>query len=88
MPSRRRAISFSVDYWIENIAAPMAGRKMSMLVTWSNKYDPMEQGSVYFSVYPGHPSADSFRQMYARPDTYFCGDLPPMYKMAENIIVE
>ena len=76
------------DYWIENIAAPMAGRKMSMLVTWSNKYDPMEQGSVYFSVYPGHPSADSFRQMYARPDTYFCGDLPPMYKMAENIIVE
>jgi mannan endo-1,4-beta-mannosidase len=76
------------DYWIENIAAPMAGRKMSMLVTWSNKYDPMEQGSVYFSVYPGHPSADSFRQMYARPDTYFCGDLPPMYKNAENIIIE
>ncbi len=24
------------DYWSENIAAPMAGRKMSMLVTWSN----------------------------------------------------
>ena len=61
---------------------------MSMLVTWSNKFDPLEQGNVYFSVYPGHPSEDSFRQMYARSDTYFCGDLPPMYKMAENIIVE
>lgn len=76
------------DYWIENIAAPMAGRKMSMLVTWSNKFDPLEQGNVYFSVYPGHPSEESFRQMYGRPDTYFCGDLPPMYRMAENVNVE
>jgi mannan endo-1,4-beta-mannosidase len=76
------------DYWTENIAAPMAGRKMSMLVTWSNKYDPMEQYDVYYSVYPGHPSEESFRTMYARPDTYFCSDLPDMYKMAENITVE
>ena len=76
------------DYWIENIAAPMAGRKMSMLVTWSNKYDPLEQGNVYFSVYPGHPSEDSFMQMYGRSDTFFRGDLPPMYVMAENVIVE
>ena len=76
------------DYWIENIAAPMAGRKMSMLVTWSNKYDPLGQGNVYFSVYPGHPSEESFRQMYARSDTYFCKDLPPMYRMAENVIVK
>ena len=76
------------DYWIENIAAPMAGRKMSMLVTWSNKYDPMETGNVYFSVYPGHPSEESFCEMYKRTDTYFCKDLPPMYKMAENVIVK
>lgn len=78
----------NADYWIENIAAPMAGRKMSMLVTWSNKYDPLEQGNVYFSVYPGHPSEESFRKMYAREDTFFCGDLPDMYKMAENITVK
>ena len=76
------------DYWTENIAAPMAGRKMSMLVTWSNKYDPMQQGKVYYSVFPGHPSEESFRQMYARPDTFFAEDLPDMYKMAENVIVE
>ena len=77
----------NADYWTENIAAPMAGRKMSMLVTWSNKYDPFEQGKVYYSVYPGHPSEESFRTLYARSDTYFCKDLPPMYKMAENIQV-
>ena len=76
------------DYWITNIAAPMAGRKMSMLVTWSNKYDPFEQGKVYYSVFPGHPSENSFKEMYARSDTFFCEDLPPMYEMAENIIVK
>lgn len=75
------------DYWTTNIAAPMAGRKMSMLVTWSNKYDPFENGKVYYSVYPGHPSEVSFRDMYERSDTYFCCDLPKMYKMAENVIV-
>ena len=76
------------DYWIENIAAPMAGRKMSMLVTWSNKFDPAEEWNVYYSVFPGHPSEDSFREMYARSDTFFCEDLPPMYEMAKNIIVK
>lgn len=76
------------DYWTTNIAAPMAGRKMSMLVTWSNKYDPFEAGDIYYSVYPGHPSEESFREMYSRSDTFFCNDLPDMYKMAENINVE
>ena len=76
------------DYWITNIAAPMAGRKMSMLVTWSNKFDPMGTGNVYYSVFPGHPSEESFRAMYDRPDTFFCEDLPDMYKMAEDITVK
>lgn len=78
----------NADYWIENIAAPMAGRKMSMLVTWSNKYDPIGQGNVYFSVYPGHVSEESFKTMYVRPDTFFCEDLPDMYTMAPNVMVE
>ena len=76
------------DYWIENIAAPMAGRKMSLLVTWRNKYDPMEQGSHYFSVFPGHVSVESFKTLYDRPDTYFCKDLPRMYVPAANITVQ
>ena len=66
----------------------MAGRKMSMLVTWSNKYDPIGEYDVYYSVFPGHPSEESFREMYARGDTFFCNDLPDMYAMADNIIVE
>jgi mannan endo-1,4-beta-mannosidase len=78
----------NANYWTENIAAPMAGRKMSMLVTWSNKYDPTGLGNVYYSVFPGHPSEESFRTLYARSDTFFCEDLPPMYRMAENVIVK
>ena len=76
------------DYWITNIAAPMAGRKMSLLVTWRNKYDPMGQGNHYFSVFPGHVSEESFRTMYARSDTYFCNDLPKMYVKAQNVTVK
>jgi len=75
------------DYWITNIAAPMAGRKMSLLVTWRNKYDPLGQGTHYFSVFPGHVSEESFRQMYDRSDTFFCQDLPRMYVPAQNITV-
>lgn len=76
------------DYWITNIAAPMAGRKVSLLVTWRNKYDPSEEGSHWFSVFPGHVSEKSFVEMYNRSDTAFCGDLPDMYVMAENVTVE
>lgn len=76
------------NYWLENIAIPMANRKMSMLVTWSNEYDPLETGKPYYSVYPGHVSEDSFKALYHRSDTFFCEDLPDMYKKAENVIVE
>ena len=76
------------DYWITNIAAPMAGRKMSLLVTWRNKYDPTESGNHYFSVFPGHISENSFKQMYARSDTFFCNDLPQMYQPVAHIKVQ
>ena len=76
------------NYWITNIAAPMAGRKMSMLVTWRNKYDPMETGTHFFSVFPGHVSEESFRTLYDRSDTFFCNDLPKMYSPAANITVQ
>lgn len=76
------------DYWITNIAAPMAGRKVSLLVTWRNKYDPEGSGNHYFSVFPGHISTDSFVAMYNRKDTAFCRDLPDMYSPAENVTVK
>lgn len=76
------------DYWITNIAAPMAGRKVSLLVTWRNKYDPEGSGNHYFSVFPGHISTDSFVAMYNRKDTAFCRDLPDMYSPAKDITVK
>ena len=76
------------DYWTVNIAAPMAGRKMSLLVTWRNKYDPLGSGSHYFSVFPGHISEENFKTMYERSDTYFCNDLPDMYVAAKNVTVK
>ena len=76
------------DYWITNIAAPMAGRKMSLLVTWRNKYDPMETGTHFFSVFPGHVSEESFKTLYDRSDTFFCNDLPKMYSPVANITVQ
>ncbi len=75
------------DYWSTNIHAPMTGRRVSLLVTWRNKYDPAESGSHYFSVFPGHPSERDFKKMYDQENVFFCNDLPDMYAMAEGIEV-
>lgn len=75
------------DYWTTNILAPMTGRKVSMVVTWRNKYDPSEEGSHYFSVFKGHISEKDFIKFYESPITFFSKDLPDMYKMVENIEV-
>ena len=76
-------------YWTENIHAPMTGRKVSLLVTWRNKYVGTDESDKhYFSVYPGHPSAADFVSMYRQKNTFFRSDLPDMYKMAENITVK
>ena len=76
-------------YWTENIHAPMTGRKVSLLVTWRNKFvGANESDKHYFSVYPGHPSEADFVKMYKMDNTFFCSDLPDMYTMAEGITVE
>lgn len=68
-------------YWTENILAPMTGRKVSLLVTWRNKYvGADEKDTHYFSVYPGHPSEKDFVNMYKAENSLFCSDLPDMYK--------
>lgn len=75
------------DYWTTNILAPMTGRKISMVVTWRNKYDPTEEGSHYFSVFKGHVSEKDFIKFYNSSITFFAEDLPDMYLMAEGIEV-
>ncbi len=78
----------SEDYWTVNIHAPMTGRRVSMVVTWRNKYvGSNESDKHYFSVYKGHPSEKDFVKMYNEPNSFFCNDLPDMYKMAENVSV-
>lgn len=77
------------NYWSENIYAPMTGRKVSLLVTWRNKFvGTNESDKHYYSVYKGHPSEKDFVSMYKEKNTFFCSDLPDMYKMAENITVK
>ena len=67
----------------------MTGRKVSLLVTWRNKYVGTDENDKhYFSVYPGHPSAADFVSMYRQKNTFFRSDLPDMYKMAENVTVK
>lgn len=76
-------------YWTDNILTPATGRKVSLIVTWRNKYvGTNETDRHYFSVYPGHPSEDDFRTFYASPITLFSRDLPDMYKMAEGVTVK
>ncbi len=75
-------------YWTQKILAPAEGRKISMIVTWRNKFvNGDETDKHYFSVYPGHPSADDFMLFYSSPQTLFCKDLPDMYAMPADMTV-
>lgn len=77
----------ATDYWTTNIHAPLTGRRVSMVVMWRNKYDPLGREKHYFSVFPGHPSERDFKKMYNQDNSYFCSDLPDMYSPAENVTV-
>lgn len=76
-------------YWTDNILTPATGRKISLVVTWRNKYvGSNETDRHFYSVYPGHASEDNFRTFYDSPLTFFSKDLPNMYKMAKNVSVK
>lgn len=79
----------ATDYWTVNIHAPLTGRRVSMVVTWRNKYVASnESDKHYYSVYKGHPSEADFVKMYNKDNTFFCEDLPDMYTMAAGITVK
>ncbi|HEY9543558.1 glycoside hydrolase family 26 protein [Prevotella sp.] len=76
-------------YWTRQLLAPAEGRKVSMIVTWRNKFvNGDETDKHFFSVYPGHPSQADFVRLYDSPQTLFCKDLPPMYAMPSGMTVE
>lgn len=70
-------------YWTEQVLQPATakGVRVSFIVFWRNKYvGKNEKDTHYFSVYPGHPSEQDFRDFYQDKRTYFSKDLPSMYK--------
>lgn len=72
------------DYWTRYILEPAAGKGLSMVVMWRNKYVSSDSDTHYFSVFPGHPSEEDFRTFYKDEHTLFSADLPDMYSMPAN----
>lgn len=76
------------DYWTSHILESATGNRVSMIVTWRNKYvGNNESDRHFYSVYPGHPSEDDFCEMYDDPRTFFSKDLPDMYTMPDGMEV-
>lgn len=82
--------SFSqVDYWSRQIMTPTEGKRVSMVVMWRNKYvGTNESDKHYYSVFPGHPSEDDFKKMYADSRSIFSKDLPDMYTLPLDIAIK
>jgi mannan endo-1,4-beta-mannosidase len=76
------------DYWTKQILTPAIGYSLSMIVMWRNKYDPVGEGSHFYSVFPGQASVADFITMYKSSVSLFCKDLPDMYKPADNVTVK
>ena len=77
------------DYWTRFVVNPTEGRRISLVTMWRNKYvGGNESDKHYYSVYPGHPSEEDFRKMYALERTLFSKDLPDMYSMPAGYQVQ
>ena len=78
--------SFSqVDFWTRHILNPVGDHRVSMVVMWRNKYvGGNESDKHYFSVYPGHPSAEDFCTMKDAERSLFSADLGDMYSMPKG----
>ena len=77
------------DYWTDHILQSALNQRVSMIVMWRNKYvGNNESDRHFYSVYPGHPSEDDFRTMYANDATFFSKDLPDMYTMPKGYEVK
>jgi len=69
-------------FWSRHVLAPLDGKRVSMVTMWRNKYvGNNESDKHYYSVYPGHPSEDDFRDMYNDERSLFSRDLPDMYTL-------
>ncbi|MGI0107970.1 glycoside hydrolase family 26 protein [Salinimicrobium sp. WS361] len=73
------------EYWTREIGTPLAGKKISMVVMWRNKYDPSNTGFHFFAPFEGHSSAPDFQKFFAMDHILFSSDLPEMYEMVNGI---
>ncbi|MCM4157801.1 beta-mannosidase [Gramella sp. AN32] len=76
------------DYWTNEIGIPLAGKEISMIVLWRNKYDPDQNGHHYFAPFEGEATTENFVDFYEMSHILFSNDLPNMYGMPNNIKVE
>ena len=73
------------NFWSQFLVGPLGAKRISLVTMWRNKYvGNNESDKHYYSVYPGHPSEDDFRKMYADPRSLFSRDLPDMYTLPEG----
>ena len=82
------------NFWSQFLVGPLGAKRISLVTMWRNKYVGYidkegnlrfnEEDKHYYSVYPGHPSEDDFRKMYADPRSLFSRDLPDMYTLPEG----
>ncbi|WP_439490814.1 glycoside hydrolase family 26 protein [Algoriphagus sp.] len=75
-------------YWTKEILTPILGKNISMVIVWRNKYDPGQEGFHYYGPWIQHSSAEDFKEFYNSSFTIFSKDLPDMYTMNENVVVE
>jgi len=75
-------------YWTNEISVPLTGKKVSMVVMWRNKYDPLHEGTHFYAPFEGHSSVANFKLLYASPNMIFSKKLPDMYTMAANTTVK
>lgn len=75
-------------YWTNEISVPLTGKKVSMVVMWRNKYDPLHEGTHFYAPFEGHSSVANFKLLYTSPNMIFSKKLPDMYTMAANTTVK
>ncbi len=84
---RKGSVEYT-DYWTKEILTPIAGKKISMVVMWRNKYDPGHDGHHFYGPWTGHSSSADFVKFYQSNFTIFSGDLPDMYQLAAGVSVD
>jgi mannan endo-1,4-beta-mannosidase len=73
----------TADYWTRSVLEPLKGTNIIMVVAWRN-----ERTGHAYGPYPSDSSAEDFKIFYNDSYTLFEKDLPDMYEMPGNVIVE